>query len=1723
MTTDSIPYEFSEALEQRDAPNSREIALKITQSDRNWFKKILLPNRDARQASDDPMHVEKILLNAHGMTLAELVGALLMRPGTSDCAYLYTPGFGIEHFDTRAEAIDSLLDRLAIKARREELMRFVAFEIKRRITFDTHLQLKTEPIEGAVFLDWRRSIDRHEKHNLESLGEELLKLPSLANLLDKMLDDELARRFANIDLTTVRMISYVSASRNDSDDTGDPQYQPVTTHSLSDALLAHYRAGAWPAGQRRVFVAPGYNAVPADVGYWEGALAKISGNLKTRMQSELESYWNGQMDSGHSRRSFFAEIMGTCWRTELLKQLQWNSIDSRTHHWLAALYPHRPTRLPQTHIKSLGYKTSKPSQAALANAFLVSDASVSPGSLFVHVHGQLVEFNDQDALDSSLLQELGELPEALSLAELSDLRKYPELTTQLDTLPPPIFENRLEAIIAKQQENIEYVLVRYSRSKGQLSPGAALEAALDIRAMINSKLLSINSRERWSIRLDPAPDAQAQPAVQPMASPTTTPAVASEQQHTLATLKNQLASELGKRPDLLEFALNSLRTEMLDTPQTSLEPSQIYINQYENVSAKLEELQPGTSTTLPEHLLERSVGLVPPLTESIDSGLFSRGRDGHWSRMTNLDMATANKLVDAALVDFLPRFLHRHRTIHSQLSALIGQAMDKGLRCEARQRVLAGTLDDSARALLETVLDSPDSARRKGLRGFIADAFGLTLKTVGQSLPYKLFNCFLITERGGLDPLNSGSALVWTPAAGFEAFDSLHEAENELDRRLHTPNLGPTLLENLIAGQLPIPLSAPLQHNGMSIGFEHIRDNFLTDRVASATDKALGDIGHAAATRLPAPSLQHHVESCLLRHTSMAPLEKALDALHNSRFHAALPGWLANAEADAQLALATLLDQHRQQVDEPMDYLHGIPDLQQFAWSKISALLIRDFPTLRLTPQTLQLSLPNPEATTIRPLTLSEYALLHFDEIKGTAVTLSAATPLPEGLTVTHLNALIKEADIGTHYATLLDSHLAHSDNRRPERQALFNPQLVWQSLEHALRQFLRRSLSAEAHGFIKHLLGMPDGVARTLLEGSQIIVRPLELLRRAQAVADPALGLYLIGRPDTRGPLVLFSPYDEHAAFREYSNESAFMTALGHPGALQQLVLGRIASGVRQYYSEQAFSLGIINLTWNVIKGHFLQRLYHDMTALLKSQLGLQPVQGRRSAWNTVVALLGRQLHQGTRFMLGRLRMASVIWQTLSQFKDSAEHAWQGHWRLAMDEFVSALTQLALSRQTSPTRSLGELPRPVLSPTGTPVTTAPPIVAPFAPTPGWGGMVLTREQQSRLLGYEAHDVALNDLDHDSAQEIYTDPTTRHQYAVVRGRVFQVQREDDRWRIVNAEEKGPWLSKDEHHQWDMDLKGRLLGGGHMGRLMDRISVQRVVRTEVKVLAIGMREIRHLYPDKVGQIRQAHALAVSYLKNARQRLRSLEANTRLDRQRNLFLKEFFGLRTISRALNQRIGKMLDALLLEMLSPARSPYTSELYVVGASKRPDRKCAAFVVICDRTQKIYLNELFFEPGLDTYEPIRPRTFNLVLHNMAAILIHEFSHIVFNTVDIAYLDSFRPFYDLIDNATAHGLELQDSLKELQETALSQRTPLKQLFRTWNEVTRNWDDINGEPCKQVLKLTRTANLEDARWEFLYDEARRIDVILANADSLALLINYLGRPLEFYPIFSGPPA
>ncbi|MEF9671988.1 hypothetical protein QNM99_04335 [Pseudomonas sp. PCH446] len=70
--------------------------------------------------------------------------------------------------------------------------------------------------------------------------------------------------------------------------------------------------------------------------------------------------------------------------------------------------------------------------------------------------------------------------------------------------------------------------------------------------------------------------------------------------------------------------------------------------------------------------------MAPPLTEAPNSGLFGHGKDGSWSRIANLDSAIANQLVAAAQLGLQPGFLHEQRSIYTQISALISEALEKG-------------------------------------------------------------------------------------------------------------------------------------------------------------------------------------------------------------------------------------------------------------------------------------------------------------------------------------------------------------------------------------------------------------------------------------------------------------------------------------------------------------------------------------------------------------------------------------------------------------------------------------------------------------------------------------------------------------------------------------------------------------------------------------------------------------------------------------------------------------------------------------------------------------------------------------------------------------------------------------------------------------------------------------------------------------------------------------
>lgn len=88
---------------------------------------------------------------------------------------------------------------------------------------------------------------------------------------------------------------------------------------------------------------------------------------------------------------------------------------------------------------------------------------------------------------------------------------------------------------------------------------------------------------------------------------------------------------------------------------------------------------------------------------------------------------------------------------------------------------------------------------------------------------------------------------------------------------------------------------------------------------------------------------------------------------------------------------------------------------------------------------------------------------------------------------------------------------------------------------------------------------------------------------------------------------------------------------------------------------------------------------------------------------------------------------------------------------------------------------------------------------------------------------------------------------------------------------------------------------------------------------------------------------------------------------------------------------------------------------------------------------------------------------------------------------------------------------IKDELSTLRATALSHKTPAERLFRKHD--SSGWRDISeqdGAMKASILKITGTTSLAQARDVFLTDPRKRSEVILSNADSVAVLVMNLGR-------------
>ncbi|MEX5684521.1 dermonecrotic toxin domain-containing protein [Pseudomonas silesiensis] len=1051
------------------------------------------------------------------------------------------------------------------------------------------------------------------------------------------------------------------------------------------------------------------------------------------------------------------------------------------------------------------------------------------------------------------------------------------------------------------------------------------------------------------------------------------------------------------------------------------------------------------------------------------------------------------------------------RTYLEAMKPALAHAMSLGIRGEANLRRLNRTLSGVDSAIVDTVLDPnrPTRRQRKALNGFRPDAYWFSLESAGHTSSLAVAHCFMLTERGGLDTQHSGRAILWTPAMGLEAFESVATARTELQRRLLDPLKRLTLLENLLPAEREF-------HKTYELGnFRPIENNLLLHRQQSSIEHFLAVCDHVRTLKLTGTQ-QAKALDALKRQPTFTNLQRAKHIGEAIATQQTLPAWLGMASLEEQQKHVEIMEQHRHSLSEGKDYLHGIKTLAVYVHEQLVSLQKTRFQGSFIDPDHVKVT---PALAIAGPAqSLTEFALNHVNVLQGTGFSIASTTSkaLPSGMDTHAVRQLLLQLNIKSVYEQLLSEQLSGDSDNAKARKLRYFRQLPWHLLQEAHALKLQEQLSQKAFDAIEQLLDMPNATARAAVTGADAIIRPLELMSTARATAVKALGMYLVspGKSVT-GPQVLYAPYFVGLPFTEFETETDLLAALNTPGPLHDLLLRRLPESSRATFQNLLNSTvgetTEITLASNPVTGNMLERLFQDNILLLKQMLGSQSTVTARTDWEKAKELFSSGIKLVSGFLPGKLSCGLFLWRAYKDFKDSAEALQSQHWKSAFKSFVSGAAQMI---------TMGRMMQgnPASTPAALASTELPaeqPAVA-----PQWSAINTTSASRTTAQAYEAPTVELEKFQTDSTEGTYRDPTTTRHYAPVMGKVYRVAKHGKAWRMTNEKQAGPLLAKAPGPQLVLAADPHAIHYGKaISRFANRITTRFDASATLNIEAQGMDQIRRKYPDRARAIVEAVDLARCYAFNSLHNLSQLRTTgpgTRLD----TFLKAFFDVSVIDGAILDKIKAVIVPICNALVDPGLDELDTNRFVVGANTSSTVPVVAFVIESDMQKKVYFTESFFDQQLDSYKFNLTEPFDVDGHARAATLIHEFSHHFAKTIDIAYLESRRPFSDLIATITPFAVTLKKEHEQLQREALSMATPREELFALWNDVMSSWESLDSIPAtahigKEIKKITGTQSMSDARSAFL-DRVKpdlRIDTILRNADSIARLICEMGRQLD----------
>jgi hypothetical protein len=1721
MPATSPPYFFDESLRQRFAQDITEAlgTSRITHASAQWLRALI----DAPDTTARLPRVDRLLIGDLPPDNAELAGAFMISdpddPGAA--VYISTVMFGIEKFDNRAALLTTLQQRFP------------------EVTLSGH-EIDAEQVPAPLFAQRMRMIVDQQAGHLENLSEQLHRLPTLQRAVGQALQGKIdnAMPDAQIDVFThLLQITNPQAALS-----LVPSPPVLATQTLADAAYELHVDELLQEGLFRQFLdRRGAVVSQAQADLYMQALSDTDASVPDTYEQLLSDYWDSRLDDGRTMRRLATNALAETFRQELLRARTNKLLTQFEYRRLRTLLPSPATpdgTLSRVMVESLAVEIAGHDRIPLAGIFLIEFPGLELRGLYLFssshgfariVHRQHLLSYFTDAQSRELLLAHACVPDRAAIRA-----EKGALTIRLQEMSQPLFVEQTDSIIELQKRNLRHVLELASVSYDQAA--VRVDDALDIRGLLDHRLLSLNGSWRWQDESVDFEQVWAGSGGRSRVPRGDLPAPSDTWADRVDNL-NALVDQLPDlHPGVQACMYGELNRYLSLVVETGLDARSLWIGEGGN----------GAMASLVAYALERVSGAVQSDIPD-DWHLHRESATGQYEVVVCVPPSLLRHILQQVCSTFQARYernLRRFNTLAwRRVDTLISpetlsrRVRENALRLEVTIERRLQKIADPALDMVQQVLDRPVASLREALGTERVQAYNVALIfDLGQA-PVLLSNAFLLHNPTRLDRY-----VMWAVGLGIGDFDSIRSIENQLGARLSRVDQRSQVLDLLSDADRPrlesycAGTDAPV----VRLVLRESEGDFIAAQLAGeARRQVLGTLcafRDAASWRLNSQvfcNLLNAAERSDINRKILNALRAAIQSIIDITI---VPSWVSDASPTDQARLLAGLQRFYVACGLQEDFLFNIPTLHEYAHQQVTQKLKADFPELNLDPDTVQVTLtyyvPAPvatgevpqgiaAATTTASESLTGFAANRFYAVQQGTLSIAMAdgsTPSPL-LTPLYLRAMVRSLDVGSGYLNQLDAAFHEDNPAYVRRQKRFAEQMPALDVLRALMLRLQSSLSVEACRLIGAILEMPDGIARLPVGGFHAIISPLRLLAAERGWAPhTVMGTYVIAPAEPNpGPWVLYSLLGDFV-FKEYPDKAALLNDIRTSATLQAYLLERIDESVRRIYDHGGFQEphlpfstessmdvplqrpGPVLLKVEPDDGNALELLFKGMLATYLWRIRRNVVTNDEEWRTSSHYLFSLGVEQMLAFMPGRLGALVGIWQSQGLFNASVAAAGERRWGKALSEFTAAVSVLITSRHVNE-----EPAQEARTPHGLEF-------APFVEF-SWRDGALTPELRNRLRSFQAHDVALKDLRKSELFNTYRDDRDGRTYVAISGAVYELEYDQSRWFIVSDNMRGPAVKLGDDQKWVLDFKSGLRGGGGLVSRIKGSMVEADADEILMVEASGMTEIRRHSRSWADLIEDGHTQARVYLENCLDNLTLKSPDNAIDSRAQRVISDFFSQRTPESGLYDTVRQAVTRLYEELMHPSLSPLDSQRFVVGTNRHGHEPSNAFTFDRDPLKRIYLTERFFRIPVYRLKTRvqRSGSFSYAAHYHAAILIHELSHQVLQTDDIAYVDSHAPYLDLLEDTPGYRLRVKTDQVAQQQRILSYNTDRSQLFKQLEEGM--WRDLrraDGDGKQTILRITGKRNLDQARDVFYGDPKKRATIILSNADSVALLVTLLGR-------------